>query len=31
VADEPQTCVVRGTRRALGQYEVIQRRQLFFR
>ena len=31
VADDPHTCVVRGTRRALGQYEVIQRRQLFFR
>jgi rod shape-determining protein MreB len=29
VAEDPRTCVVRGTRRALGQFEVLQRRQLY--
>lgn len=29
IADEPRTCVVRGTRRALGEFEVVQRRQLY--
>jgi rod shape-determining protein MreB len=29
VAEDPHTCVVRGTRRALGQFEVLQRRQLY--
>jgi rod shape-determining protein MreB len=31
VADDPRTCVVRGTRRALGQFEILQRRQLYLR
>jgi rod shape-determining protein MreB and related proteins len=31
VADEPRTCAVRGTRRALGEFELIQRRQLYLR
>jgi rod shape-determining protein MreB len=29
LADEPRTCAVRGTRRALGEFEVVQRRQLY--
>jgi rod shape-determining protein MreB len=29
LAQEPRTCVVRGTRRALGEFEVVQRRQLY--
>jgi rod shape-determining protein MreB and related proteins len=28
VAEEPRTCAVRGTRRALGEFDVIHRRQL---
>lgn len=28
VAEDPRTCAVRGTRRALGEFEVIRRRQL---
>jgi rod shape-determining protein MreB len=31
VAEDPRTCAVRGTRRALGEYEVLQRRQLYLR
>ena len=31
VAEDPRTCAVRGTRRALGEYEVLQRRQLYMR
>jgi rod shape-determining protein MreB len=31
VADEPRTCAVRGTRRALGEFELLQRRQLYLR
>ncbi len=31
VADAPRTCAVRGTRRALGEFEVLQRRQLYLR
>jgi rod shape-determining protein MreB len=31
VADGPRTCAVRGTRRALGEFELIQRRQLYLR
>jgi len=31
VAADPRTCAVRGTRRALGEYEVLQRRQLYLR
>jgi rod shape-determining protein MreB len=31
VADDPTTCAVRGTRRALGEYELLQRRQLYLR
>lgn len=31
VADQPRTCAVRGTRRALGEFEVVQRRQLYLR
>ena len=31
VADDPRTCAVRGTRRALGEFEVLQRRQLYLR
>jgi rod shape-determining protein MreB len=29
VASDPQTCTVRGTRRALGDFEVVHRRQLY--
>jgi rod shape-determining protein MreB len=31
VAEEPRTCAVRGTRRALGEFELLQRRQLYLR
>jgi rod shape-determining protein MreB len=31
VAADPRTCAVRGTRRALGDYEVLHRRQLYMR
>jgi rod shape-determining protein MreB and related proteins len=31
VAPDPRTCAVRGTRRALGEYEVLHRRQLYMR
>jgi rod shape-determining protein MreB len=31
VGEDPRTCVVRGTRRALGEFEVLQRRQLYLR
>jgi len=31
VADDPRTCAVRGTRRALGEFELLQRRQLYMR
>jgi hypothetical protein len=31
VGDDPRTCAVRGTRRALGEFELIQRRQLYLR
>jgi len=31
VAEDPRTCAVRGTRRALGEYEVLQRRQHYMR
>lgn len=31
VADDPRTCAVRGTRRALGEFELLQRRQLYLR
>ncbi len=31
VAADPRTCAVRGTRRALGEYEVLHRRQLYMR
>ncbi len=30
-AEDPRTCAVRGTRRALGEFEVLQRRQLYLR
>ena len=31
VAENPRTCAVRGTRRALGEFELLQRRQLYLR
>jgi rod shape-determining protein MreB len=31
VADDPRTCAVRGTQRALGELEVVHRRQLYVR
>ncbi|HXM55079.1 MAG TPA: rod shape-determining protein [Candidatus Dormibacteraeota bacterium] len=31
VAEDPRTCAVRGTRRALGEFELTQRRQLYLR
>jgi rod shape-determining protein MreB len=31
VAEDPRTCAVRGTRRALGEFELLQRRQLYLR
>jgi rod shape-determining protein MreB and related proteins len=31
VAGDPRTCAVRGTRRALGEFELLQRRQLYLR
>jgi rod shape-determining protein MreB len=31
VAEDPRTCAVRGTRRALGEFELLQRRQLYMR
>lgn len=31
VAEEPRTCAVRGTRRALGEFELLQRRQFYLR
>jgi rod shape-determining protein MreB and related proteins len=31
VAADPRTCAVRGTRRALGEFELLQRRQLYMR
>ncbi|HYW28053.1 MAG TPA: rod shape-determining protein [Terriglobales bacterium] len=31
VPDDPRTCAVRGTRRALGEFELLQRRQLYMR
>jgi rod shape-determining protein MreB and related proteins len=31
VAEDPRTCAVRGARRALGEFELIQRRQLYLR
>jgi rod shape-determining protein MreB len=31
VADDPRTCAVRGTRRALGEFELLQRRQRYLR
>jgi rod shape-determining protein MreB len=31
VAGDPRTCAVRGTRRALGEFELLQRRQLYMR
>jgi rod shape-determining protein MreB and related proteins len=31
LVDEPRTCAVRGTRRALGEFELLQRRQLYLR
>lgn len=31
VAEDPRTCSVRGTRRALGEFELLQRRQLYMR
>jgi rod shape-determining protein MreB and related proteins len=31
LADDPRTCAVRGTRRALGEFELLQRRQLYLR
>jgi len=31
VGEDPRTCAVRGTRRALGEFELLQRRQLYMR
>ena len=31
LGDDPRTCAVRGTRRALGEFELLQRRQLYLR
>jgi rod shape-determining protein MreB and related proteins len=31
VPEDPRTCAVRGTRRALGEFELLQRRQLYMR
>jgi rod shape-determining protein MreB len=31
VAEDPRTCAVRGTRRALGEFELLQHRQLYLR
>jgi len=31
VAGDPRTCAVRGTRRALGEFELLQRRRLYLR
>lgn len=31
VAEDPRTCAVRGTRRALGEFELLQRRQRYLR
>lgn len=31
VGEDPRTCAVRGTRRALGEFELMQRRQLYMR